>query len=274
MSLRTATPLALAAMFLALAAPAPAAATEEGGTTIAPSPDESEAGAVSSVPPGGRLSGTLSVPPGGNPGALPGARGLSDEEATPLGLPSIGFWMMRQGGDIADWLGVPFDGKRLLEPINVVIVDRFASSADEASARLLAACGKAEFPKRQGHSSGYSARLGAQRFEQFPPGSDDSFSDAVFVFSNDHGRLFGPFEWAGGYIFVGAFSREGVDLVTKVKHRYQSFNRARDTFARMMSERGCYEVSGYLNLGNFVVGSPELSTGDHDGVAVLLSARQ
>jgi hypothetical protein len=211
------------------------------------------------------------APEAARPGAR--ARGLPDEQAAPAGFPEIGFWMLSPGGGIADWLGAPFEGKRLLEPINVLIVDRRAASAEEASARLLAACGKSEFPQREGHSSGYWVRLGSMRYPQFPPGTEESFSDALFVFSNDHGRIFGPMKWDGAYLFAGAFSRESVDPVTKVKHRYMSFDRARDAFAARMSERGGYEIAGYMELGNAVVEDPALSTGDHDGVAVLLSAK-
>jgi hypothetical protein len=201
------------------------------------------------------------------------AKGLTEEEASPAGLPAIGFWMLAPDGKIADWLGAPFYGKRLLEPINIVIIDRYASSAAEASSRLMAACGKSAFPQREGHSSGYWARMGSARYPQFPPGTEESFSDALFVFANDHGRIFGPMAWGGAFIFAGAFSRESVDPITKVKHLYVSFDRARDAFASRMSARGGYEVAGYLDLGNAIVGDPSLTTGDHDGVAVLLSAK-
>jgi hypothetical protein len=201
------------------------------------------------------------------------AKGLPDEESAPAGFPAIGYWMLAPDGRIADWLGYPHEGKRLLEPINVVIIDRYAASAAEASSRLLAACGKSAFPQREGHSSGYGARMGSMRYAQFPPGTEESFSDALFVLSNDHGRIFGPMKWKDAFYFSGAFSRESVDPVTKVKHRYVSFDRARDAFAVGLSERGGYEIAGYLVLGNAVTGSAMLSTGDHDGVAVLLSAR-
>jgi hypothetical protein len=201
------------------------------------------------------------------------AKGLPEEEASPAGVPAIGFWMLAPDGRIADWLGARFQGKRLLEPINIVIVDRYASSAADASTRLMAACGKSAFPQREGHSSGYWARMGSARYPQFPPGTEESFSDALFVFANDHGRIFGPMSWGGAFVFAGAFSRESVDPITKVKHVFVSFDRARDAFASRMSERGGYEVAGYLDLGNAIVEDPALTTGDHDGVAVLLSAK-
>ena len=45
----------------------------------------------------------------------------------------------------AEWLGARIQGKALREPINVILVDAVAGSADEARARLLQArrsCGK------------------------------------------------------------------------------------------------------------------------------------
>jgi hypothetical protein len=199
-------------------------------------------------------------------------KGMPTEKAAPPGLPEIGLWMLSRDGRVADWLGEPCKGKRLLEPINVIIVDPIATSSAEAASRLLAACGKAGFPQREGHSSGYSALIGATALSQFPPGSEDSFSDALFTFSNDHGRIFGPIEWNGAYIFTGAFSREGVDVVTKVKHLFQSFDRARDAFTQKMTSKGEYQVSGFVSLGNAILVDDALTTGDHDGVAVLLKA--
>lgn len=199
------------------------------------------------------------------------ALGRSEEEAAPPGLPSVGMWMISPKGSPADWLGRPCRGKRLLEPINVIIVDSLSSTAEEASRRLLGACSSAAFPLRQGHSSGYYAIIGSQLFAQFPPGDKDSFSDALFA--NDHGRIFGPLAWKGAFVFVGAFSRESVDLAARVKHRFESFDRARDSFAQRLSESGAYAISSFVQLGNAILGDAALSTGDHDGIAVLLSAQ-
>ena len=61
-----------------------------------------------------------------------------------------------------------------------------------------------------------------------------------------------------------------MDVVTKVKHRFQSFDRARDAFTQRMSSTSQYQVSAFVPLGNAIVGGESLTTGDHDGVAVLL----
>jgi hypothetical protein len=215
------------------------------------------------------------VPENATPASILGrAEGRAEEESFPSGLPSIGMWMLSPQGPPADWLGLPCGGKRLLEPINVIIVDLFAISAEDATHRLLDACAKAEFPRRQGHSSGYQAIIGSRLFEQFPVGGKDSFSDALFVFANDHGRIFGPLEWNGAYIFVGAFSRERFDVSSKVKHRFESFDRARDAFAQRMSESSIYKLSSFVQLGNALLGDPALSTGDHDGIAVVLTSER
>jgi hypothetical protein len=180
--------------------------------------------------------------------------------------------MITRESTVADWLSQPFRGKRLLEPINIVIVDSLAASPEEAVSRLVTACAKAGFPEREGHSSGYSALIGDAAFSQVPPGTEDCFSDAPFTFANDHGRIFGPLRWKEAFYFTGAFSREGVDLVTKVKHLYRSFDRARDTFAQALSLKTEYRLSGFTYLGNDIPDDEVLTTGDHDGMAVVLKA--
>ncbi len=198
-------------------------------------------------------------------------KGEPSEAASPAGLPAIGLWMLREG-KVADWLGGPHLGKRLLEPINVIIVDPFAASAADAVARLSAACEKAEFELREGHSSGYSALIGGEVRRQSPPGTEESYSDAPFEVSNNHGRIFGPVAWMGSYVFTGAFSRESVDLVSKVKHQYESFDRARDAFTQKLSAKSDYRIASFVLLGSAILGDPALTTGDHDGMAVLLEA--
>jgi hypothetical protein len=199
--------------------------------------------------------------------------GLSEESAAPDGLPAVGLWMLAPSGSPADWLGCPLRGKRLIEPINVIIVDSISSSPEEAERRLLQSCEKSAFPRRQGHSSGYRALIGFRLFGQFPGAGKETYSDALFVFANDHGRIFGPLEWNGAYVFVASFSRESVDVAARVKHRFESFDRARDSFAQRMAERGDYAIEGFAPLGNAILGSDEVTTGDHDGVAVVLCAK-
>jgi hypothetical protein len=202
------------------------------------------------------------------PAALPSGADL----ARAPGLPPIGAWMMASDGGIASWLGAPLRGRGLLEPINVIVVDGISASAEEALARLEAAAADQEFELRDGHSSGYSARIGDELFEQIPKGRGKAISDGPFEFANNHGRIFGPAAEGGAWVFTAAFSRESTDLATKVKHRYVSFNQARDAFAWALDRGGAYRVASFVALGNVIIGSDSICTGDHDGLAVLLVA--
>jgi hypothetical protein len=187
-------------------------------------------------------------------------------------LPEIGKWMIAADGRIASWLGYRYRGKELREPINVVIYDAFAKTGDEAYARLEAAAGVEEFEMRPGHSTGYTVLLGGAVFEQLPQGKGKAISDGPFELANNHGRIFGPLRWKEGWLFIAAFSREHSDVASKVKHHFVSFDRARDAFAWALDREGTYKVTGFVPLDNAILGLPEIGTGDHDGLAVFLSA--
>jgi hypothetical protein len=191
---------------------------------------------------------------------------------TPPGLPEMGKWMLTAQGTPADWLGEIFEGKNLREPINVIIIDEGAVSSDDAKSRLLAAAAHAGYPIRFGHSIGYQGYIGGVLHAQLPQGRDDAFSNEVFEVSNNHGRIFGPYRMEQGYLFTGAFSREEVDPFRWPGHRYASFNRARDNFTQDLDRSTSYKVSGFVNLGNALIDDPKLTTGDHDGLAVLVRA--
>lgn len=215
----------------------------------------------------------------GAPPAIPietaGAPTANDTSA-PSGFLRVGKWMYDAVGEPARWLGEVYRGKQLREPINVLIVDEFATSAAGAKARLLAACQQAGYPARFGHSSGYRGYIDGSFYPQLPEQKDHAFSNFPFEVDNNHGRVFGPAYVAGAaggpYYFIGAFSRERVDPVTKVKHRYGSFDRARDDFAQRMDEYTVYKVTAFVSLENALTGDPGTTTGDHDGIAVLLTA--
>jgi hypothetical protein len=141
------------------------------------------------------------LPPIAAARAAPGARDV----ARPAGLPEIGKWMIAPDGNIASWLGWKFRAKELREPINVIVFDALAKTADEAYARLEAAAGDVEFEMRIGHSSGYTALIGGIGFEQLPQGNGKAISDGPFELSNNHGRIFGPYRWKEGWLFTAAF---------------------------------------------------------------------
>ena len=194
--------------------------------------------------------------------------------ATPEGLPAIGKWMLTAKGVPSDWLGEIYRGKNLREPINVIIIDEAASSAEDAKTRLLAAAARAGYPVRFGHSTGYQGFIGGQLHAQLPQGRDDAFSNEVFEVSNNHGRIFGPHVIGKTYLFTGAFSGEEVDPFSDPPHQYGSFNRARDDFTQRLDRQTDFKVSGFVNLGNALIDDPKLTTGDHDGMAVVMRTGQ
>jgi hypothetical protein len=193
--------------------------------------------------------------------------------AQPPGLPPIGRWMIARDGSIAHWLGEIVDGKRLHEPINVILIDEGAVSEDDARKRLVAAAAAAGFPVRFGHSTGYHGYIGGALYGQLPQGRDDAFSNRIFEESNNHGRIFGPHRFEGGYLFTSAFSRERVNLLEWPGHRYASFNEAREAFVRGLDMHSAFKEAGFVPLDN-AVNDAQVTTGDHDGRAAVLRARK
>jgi len=152
----------------------------------------------------------------------------------------IGLWMFCEqeltGSAIADWNGVPLDRKRLLEPINVIWLDLSASDANEAQTNVwdyLTECG---FHQEHAYHSGpYHARYKTLWLSQdlIPPttaacnrlGNKAAWTDVLFPFANNHGRIFPSYPLDEGFITVGAFSREGN---ATSGHEFISFDVARD----------------------------------------------
>ena len=204
---------------------------------------------------------------------LPVPIGDALETTGPHGtVPSIGKWMIAPSGQVANWIGKPVDGKEIYEPINVILFDPIAKTAVEAHDRLVAASARANFLVRSGHSSGYAGNIDGAVYPELPWGPGDAFSDAPFVLSNNHGRIFGPHKMPTGWLFVGAFSREAIAPTQQVKHSYESLNRSRDAFAHGMVTQGGYRVTSFISLDNTILDQPARGTGDHDGIAILLEA--
>jgi len=190
----------------------------------------------------------------------------------PPDLPALGKWMFDPDHTPAHWLGEIYEGKRLREPINVVLIDRGAASAQDARRRLMAAATTAGYPSREGHSGGYLGYIGGHFYPQLPSRHEHAFSNEPFEFHNNHGRIFGPYPLTDGFLFIGAFSRERVAPTAKVKHGFVSFNQARDDFAQRLDRYSPYRLHGFVPLGNDLVDQPLVTTGDHDGQATLLIA--
>ncbi|MGE5422283.1 MAG: hypothetical protein ACM3QW_03385, partial [Ignavibacteriales bacterium] len=69
--------------------------------------------------------------------------------------PDFGQWMYTPENEPAHWLGQEYQGKELREPINIVVIDRKASSKQDAETHFLMSTQAAGYPNRTGHSSGY-----------------------------------------------------------------------------------------------------------------------
>jgi len=189
--------------------------------------------------------------------------------ATPL--PTIGQWLITKDLQPGNWLDQKYRGKEMREPLNVVIIDRLSKNAAEAKTRVAIACEQAGYKSRWGHSSGYKGEIAGVLYEQISPKDFHAFSDRIFLFSNNHGRIFGPAKIDNKFYFVAAFSREVVDyLKISEIHQFGSFDQARDNFSWSLDNKSEFKVIGFEGLGNTIINDPKLTTGDHDGLAVVL----
>ncbi|MBP1640382.1 MAG: hypothetical protein H6Q17_1965 [Bacteroidetes bacterium] len=188
-------------------------------------------------------------------------------------LPPIGKWLEKRDGAPANWLGAKYQKKELLEPINVVIVDPFAKSREEAIAKLITECRKFGYKDKKGHSWGYCAEVGGAYIHQLPDEYKRALANRSFLKTNNHGRIMGPEYYDGQYVFVGAFSREVFQLFTKAHHAFRSFLIARNDFCQKLDKGQTYKIVGRYNLGNNI-NTNQFTTGDHDGTAILLYANR
>ncbi|MFI5165209.1 MAG: hypothetical protein ACHQQS_01170 [Thermoanaerobaculales bacterium] len=211
-----------------------------------------------------------SSPVGDRAAAMPVPEVAREVVALPS-LPTIGKWMLNGRLEVANWLGMKVRGKQVREPINVIVVDRLAGSAEEATRRLVDGLKTVGYGVVGGHSSGYNAIIGGRVLGQLPAGEREAFADGPPNQGSDHGRFFGPFPLERGFLFTGAFSLEVVSRQV-AGHLYGSFDHARDDLATRLDEATAYHVAGYVGVENAIVGNPVFTTGDHDGVAVLLEA--
>ena len=203
--------------------------------------------------------------------ATPVSQTLPTVEQThlPEGL-QIGRWLLTGREVPANWLGQKFQGKMMREPINVILVDEVAATPDAAVQYLLESCEAIGYLSRPGHSSDYRGQIGNVIYSQLPRQQNHAFSNAMYILPNNHGRIFGPHFFAGYYYFSGALSREAINLFAEVRHVYASFEMAKQDFAVRMKAGGCYSVVGAIAMENVFLPSESMTTGDHDGTAVLL----
>jgi len=186
-------------------------------------------------------------------------------------LPSIGKWLTRPDGEPANWMGKKYQNKELREPINIVIVDEHSTSREQAIAKLMNECKRHGYKEKMGHSSGYFGEIDSTLFPEIPNQKKKAFANKTFIKTNNHGRIMGPDYYDGKYVFVASFSRESFKLLDRVHHIFRSFTIARNDFCNKLTKGNTYKVVGQYYLGN-EINSKEMTTGDHDGEAILLFA--
>jgi len=193
----------------------------------------------------------------------------TDVAHTPYG--DVSPWLLQPNGQIANYGGVPHDGKTVLETVNVIILDPSSTSTAESVARLDQAMTRAGFPAQPIHTTGFLGVIDGTTYGQQPAGFLQAFSDNFFLFPNDHGRVFGPAPatTGTGYVYTGAFSSETLNPANPFTHAYVSSDVARTELARRLVASGAATVVGYVPLGN-AYDDGTFTTGDHDGYAVVL----
>ena len=209
---------------------------------------------------------------GSNPVSTAGGNPRFDDEvSTPYG--DIGKWLQEPGNQISDFGGQKLDGKSLLEPINVIVVDTTSTTKTEAIATLNAQLKEAGFPAQPIHSTGFGGSIDGVTYGQQPTGPLDAYSNNFFLLPDDHARAFGPGLVEGvGYVWTVAASRELFGLYGILPtHTYLSYNAARDELTGQLIDDGATLV-GIVPLGN-AVDSATQTTGDHDGYAIVVQLK-
>ncbi|TPG28200.1 hypothetical protein EAH80_28205 [Mycobacterium hodleri] len=197
----------------------------------------------------------------------------ADEAQTDYG--KIGKWMLESNGQISDYGGQLYDGKTLLEPINVIIVDPTSKTKAAATRKLNAAMSWSGFPARPIHSNGFRGKIDDVTYGQLPKGFLQGFSDNSFLVTNDHGRVFGPdpVETSTGYVWSASFSTEDFGTYdSHPAHLYVSSDMARTALATKLVLSGRATVVGMVPLDN-AYNTDTTTTGDHDGYAVVLQLK-
>ena len=208
-----------------------------------------------------------------HPATAPGVPTPGDEVHTAYG--DVGKWMLEPDGQISDYGGQPYQGKALLEAVNVIIVDPTSKTPTEASERLNAAMLWAGFPAQPIHSTGFQGSIDDVIYGQEPTGILQGYSNGLFVLPNDHGRFFGPdpVETSTGYVWSGAFSTETLGIYNFLPaHTYVSSDMARAALATQLIRSGQATFVGMVPLDN-AYNTETTTTGDHDGYAVVLQLK-
>jgi hypothetical protein len=186
------------------------------------------------------------------------------------GFPAISKWLYQDDLQKAHWLGLKWEGKNLIEPINVIFIDSLSKSMAASADELYRNLKKAGYTDKPHHSSGYIGYLDGRFYPQLPRQRHHAFSNEPAELNNNHGRIFGPCRFEGKYFYIAAFSREKIDPVSRIMHHFGSFDRARDELAQNLNKKSAFKIVGFIGLDNALFNDPQNTTADHDGMAVIL----
>ncbi|MGA5540282.1 hypothetical protein ACPCIR_00385 [Mycobacterium sp. NPDC051198] len=204
------------------------------------------------------------------PAIAPGVPSPADQVPTVYG--DIGKWMLQSNGQISNYGGLPYQGRTVLEPVNVIIVDPTSTSAAEATCKLNTVMFWSGYPAQPIHSTGFQGTIDDVTYGQQPTGLLLGYSDNFFLFPNNHGRIFGPdpVETSAGYVWSGSFSTEQFVIYDLLpRHAYVSSNLARNALAIRLLASGQATYGGMVALDNSY-NTATTTTGDHDGYAVVI----
>lgn len=194
----------------------------------------------------------------------------------------LGLWLLTGGPGTpltrAVWNGEPYRGRTLREPINLILIDRFARTPEQATARMNAALAAAGFTARTGFAGGpggYHALLNGELRAQHPATPGQAYSDGPATAYTHHGVTFGPYRVGGSFVFTGAFNgadhRPAGDSATGTQV-FNNFMVARESLAAALDRSSVFRKKGYFDL-QAIIDTPTETTADSDGCAVVLVAR-
>lgn len=218
----------------------------------------------------GPAAGTTPIGVNAVPAIAPGIPTPADQVPTVYG--DIGKWILQSNGEISNYGGLPYQGRTVLEPVNVIIVDPTSTSAAEAACKLNTVMFWSGYPAQPIHSTGFQGTIDDVTYGQQPTGPLLGYSDNFFLFPNNHGRIFGPdpVETSAGYVWSGSFSTEEFVIYDLLpRHAYVSSNLARNALAIRLLASGRATYGGMVALDNSY-NTATTTTGDHDGYAVVI----
>lgn len=178
-----------------------------------------------------------------------------------------GLWVLR-GRTRADVDGLRVQGRALREPVNVVLIDLFAKTPQDALLRATAALDAVGLKPSDRYTHGYQAYLNGTFQPEVPAGQ--AFARGVGSAREERLRLFGPWKSGDGYVFLAGIAAQNV---TRQGRTFSDFMVTREATADALNSRTVFKKKGYVDLLS-KVDTPRETTADHDGCAVILVARE